>query len=260
MRFVVPYLRVLAGMFAGVTMWLAIVEIVNGNVPEALIQLLFTVGLGYLAVGKPLRDRRARIKAEEDALAARAEAGHRAFLAGDPSAAFAPPPEPPKPQKIRRGVVIAAMIAAAFVLIGIIGDLSDGLDAPSDDNATTTPQTSTQATATPTVPVATSAATTAAAVTPAAVAVPTPSSKAASAQSAAIMPNVVCMDLQAAQDTIQAAGVFYSRSVDATGEGRAQVWDRNWVVVEQSPSAGAVIGEGDAVLSVVKEDEPSGCY
>ncbi|MBF0660763.1 MAG: calcium-binding protein [Rhodococcus sp.] len=67
------------------------------------------------------------------------------------------------------------------------------------------------------------------------------------------------MDLQTAQDTIQAAGVFYSRSVDATGEGRIQVQDRNWIVVGQQPSAGTVVGEGEALLSVVKEAEFAGC-
>lgn len=67
------------------------------------------------------------------------------------------------------------------------------------------------------------------------------------------------MDLQAAQDTIQAAGVFYSRSIDATGRGRAQVLDRNWVVVFQAPAPGLLIGEGEAVLSVVKDGEPGDC-
>jgi hypothetical protein len=72
------------------------------------------------------------------------------------------------------------------------------------------------------------------------------------------MPNVVCMDLQQAQDTIQAAGVFFSRSEDATGEGWMQIVDRNWIVVAQTPAPGTPIGEGDAVLSVV-DDEPSDC-
>lgn len=73
------------------------------------------------------------------------------------------------------------------------------------------------------------------------------------------MPDVVCMNLQDAQDRIQAAGVFFSRSEDATGAGRNQVMDRNWVVVAQSPAAGVPIGEGDAVLSVVKIGEPGDC-
>jgi hypothetical protein len=74
-----------------------------------------------------------------------------------------------------------------------------------------------------------------------------------------VMPNVVCLDLQLAQDTIQAAGVFYSRSEDASGEGRMQVMDRNWIVVAQDPAPGTPIGEGEAVLSVVKDDESNYC-
>lgn len=76
---------------------------------------------------------------------------------------------------------------------------------------------------------------------------------------AAVMPDVLCMDLQAAQDTIQAAGVFFSRSDDATGQGRAQMVDRNWVVVGQTPAAGSAVAEAEAVLSVVKDNEPNDC-
>jgi hypothetical protein len=75
----------------------------------------------------------------------------------------------------------------------------------------------------------------------------------------AVMPDVVCHNLQDAQDEIQEGGVFLSRSVDATGRDRKQLWDRNWVVVDQSPAPGTRIGEGDAVLSVVKEGEASIC-
>lgn len=73
------------------------------------------------------------------------------------------------------------------------------------------------------------------------------------------MPNVVCMNLQDAQNLIQELGVFYSRSTDATGKGRNQVLDANWVVVGQAPGVGVPIGEGDAVLSVVKLTEPNPC-
>ena len=73
------------------------------------------------------------------------------------------------------------------------------------------------------------------------------------------MPDVICMNLQAAQDEIQDHGVFFSKSVDATGNGRRQILDRNWIVVDQDPKAGEKIGEGDAVLSVVKTDEPNDC-
>lgn len=73
------------------------------------------------------------------------------------------------------------------------------------------------------------------------------------------MPDVVCMGLQDAQDEIQDRGVFFSKSVDATGEGRRQLWDRNWIVVAQDPAPGESIGENEAVLSVVKTDEDHDC-
>lgn len=79
------------------------------------------------------------------------------------------------------------------------------------------------------------------------------------AKAQAIMPNVVCMNLQVAQDVIQGAGVFFSRSRDATGKGRHQILDRDWTVVAQTPSPGTPFGEGDAVLSVVKNGEPNPC-
>lgn len=73
------------------------------------------------------------------------------------------------------------------------------------------------------------------------------------------MPDVVCMNLQDAQDLIQEHGVFFSRSDDATGQGRAQILDSNWQVVGQDPPPGTPIGEFDAVLSVVRYGEPSPC-
>ena len=43
------------------------------------------------------------------------------------------------------------------------------------------------------------------------------------------------------------------------GQARAQVIDRNWVVVAQTPAAGESVGEMEAILSVVKTDEPNNC-
>lgn len=78
--------------------------------------------------------------------------------------------------------------------------------------------------------------------------------------SRALMPDVVCMNLQVAQDFIQSeTGVFLSLSEDATGAGRSQIIDSNWIVVAQRPDVGTPIGEGDAVLSAVKLDEPNNC-
>ncbi|MET9232706.1 PASTA domain-containing protein [Lentzea sp. NPDC003310] len=74
-----------------------------------------------------------------------------------------------------------------------------------------------------------------------------------------VVPNVVCLDLQKAQDTLQEAGFYLLGSEDATGQGRQQVVDRNWVVVSQSEAAG---GRPDAknkiTLGAVKLGEPTG--
>jgi hypothetical protein len=73
-----------------------------------------------------------------------------------------------------------------------------------------------------------------------------------------LMPNVVCMNLQEAQDEIQDHGVLLSRSRDATGRNRSQLIDRNWIVIKQSPAPGKKIAEGKAMLSAVKIGESTG--
>lgn len=86
-----------------------------------------------------------------------------------------------------------------------------------------------------------------------------PAATTTAAAEPATMPNVVCMNLQAAQNAIQRAGVFFSRSEDATGEGRRQLVDSIWIVVSQTPPAGSPVTEGQAVLSAVKIGEPNPC-
>lgn len=73
-----------------------------------------------------------------------------------------------------------------------------------------------------------------------------------------LMPNVICMTLQEAQDEIQDHGVFFSRSKDATGRNRGQWNDSNWIVVKQSPAPGKKISEGSPMLSAVKKGESTG--
>lgn len=70
-----------------------------------------------------------------------------------------------------------------------------------------------------------------------------------------LMPNVICLNLQEAQDLIQDQGVFFSRSEDASGLGRNQFVDSHWVVIEQNLKPGDPFSEGDAVLGVLKADE-----
>jgi hypothetical protein len=55
---------------------------------------------------------------------------------------------------------------------------------------------------------------------------------------AGVVPNVVGLNHQLAQDTLQAAGFYNLREEDATGQGRLLINDRNWVVVSQDPSGG----------------------
>ncbi|TJZ76994.1 hypothetical protein FCG67_14125 [Rhodococcus oryzae] len=261
MKQIAPYLRVLAGLFAAICTWLAIVELINGDFGQLVVQLLFAAGLWYLALGKPIRDHLARVKVEQSGLAARAQAGHEAFLAGDP-AAFGPPPEAPKPPPVRKGVIVASGIAALLVVVGIVSDIGDGLDNESD-SAPTSAMNEPASAAARQAETAGRATMSAQPVPVAPVVAPSVESTTQAAPAAApvvaVMPSVVCMNLQAAQDMIQAAGVFFSRSQDASGKGRAQVLDRNWVVVAQTPPAGSTVTEGEAVLSVVKEGEVGDC-
>jgi hypothetical protein len=74
-----------------------------------------------------------------------------------------------------------------------------------------------------------------------------------------LMPDLVCKVLQDAQNEIQDHGTFFSRSTDASGGGRSQLIDSNWIVVAQDPLPGTPIGEGEANLFVLKLDEPHGC-
>lgn len=77
---------------------------------------------------------------------------------------------------------------------------------------------------------------------------PMPATTTASAASW-VMPNLVGMNLQEAQDAIQALtdhAVFFTSSRDATGQGRAQVLDSNWKVCSQS------VRPGDAITATTK--------
>jgi hypothetical protein len=71
------------------------------------------------------------------------------------------------------------------------------------------------------------------------------------------MPALVGLDLQSAQNAIQANGVFLSRSHDLLGM-RNQVVDSNWVVCTQNIPAGEQVtgdAEGLIDLGVVEREE-----
>lgn len=148
-------------------------------------------------------------------------------------------------------------VAVAGVVVGVALSLA-ACGGDSQENAATSSPTVVQ---TVTVPPRTTTTTTTTEQPTQQAATPPPATSAPveAGGSGGIMPSVVCMNLQAAQDLIQQNGVFFSRSHDATGQGRRQVLDRNWIVVEQSPAPGTPITEGDADLGAVKIGEPSQC-
>ncbi len=158
--------------------------------------------------------------------------------------------------------VIAGFVALVVLIIGVaIGAAASGDDKPdtqaaaASTGATTSALPETTAGPKTTAATSTTAAPTTAAPTTTVSAPPTAPPTLASS----LMPNVVCMNLQDAQDTIQTAGVFFSRSFDATGAGRSQIIDSNWVVVSQDPAPGAPIAEVEPNLGAVKYGEPSPC-
>ncbi|WP_460863410.1 hypothetical protein [Rhodococcus aerolatus] len=163
---------------------------------------------------------------------------------------YGPPPQQP-PKKPKRWPWIAGGVVLLLIVVGAMGGRGG------DSTSTAAPATSTTtAAAAPTT--TTAAPTTTTSVLPS-VTVP-PAAPATSAEPVrASMPDVVCMNLQAAQDLIQTLGIFVSLSEDGTGAGRQQVLDRNWVVTAQRPAPGELFGEGEAVLTAVKIGEPSPC-
>ncbi|GAA2216149.1 PASTA domain-containing protein [Nonomuraea monospora] len=67
------------------------------------------------------------------------------------------------------------------------------------------------------------------------------------------LPDVVGMNLQEGQDTLQAAGFHALNDKDATGQNRLQVLDRNWVVTRQSPPAGSKVSTDTLITLYAKK-------
>ncbi|CAA0127416.1 Uncharacterised protein [Mycolicibacterium vanbaalenii] len=72
------------------------------------------------------------------------------------------------------------------------------------------------------------------------------------------MPNLIGTDLQGAQDAVQSVSggdVWLSTSTDLTGQGRAQILDRAWVVCSSTPPPGAPFTTTTEIdFGVVKKD------
>ncbi len=70
------------------------------------------------------------------------------------------------------------------------------------------------------------------------------------------VPNVMGLDHQLAQDTMQFAGLRNLSEEDASGEGRRLLWDRNWIVVGQTPEPGLIVDKDTEItLYSLKDDE-----
>src|SRR4029077_20921276 len=73
------------------------------------------------------------------------------------------------------------------------------------------------------------------------------------------MPDLIGMDLQGAQDAVQSltdGEVFFSSSTDLSGQGRAQIVDRNWTVCTSTPPPGAAFTTTTSIdFGVVRDTE-----
>jgi hypothetical protein len=81
---------------------------------------------------------------------------------------------------------------------------------------------------------------------------PTPTDKPVVAEKKTL-PDVVGMNLQAAQDRLQAAGFYLLNDKDATGQGRFQVFDRDWVVTGQKPAGGQKVPTDTLIVLYAKK-------
>ena len=143
----------------------------------------------------------------------------------------------------RRDPVTVRRIGLLFGVAALLG-AGCGADKNSQDGGIDSTTTST-ATAVTTATTAVSTTTiTAAATTTAA---PTTTSPNTSSAATIVVPNVVGRDLQLAQDTLQAAGLYHLTSHDSTGQGRSQVLDRNWMVTDQTPPAGSKVADDQLI-------------
>lgn len=86
-----------------------------------------------------------------------------------------------------------------------------------------------------------------------------PSDSATVSTKIGVVPDVVCMNLQDAQNAMQRSGFLNLGSADGSGQGRMQILDRDWVVIKQSLRAGTKPGlTTRIVLTSVKYGESTG--
>ena len=117
------YLRVVAGFFAAVFVWVGFTLLFRGGIGGGVADLLIGSGLWYLALAKPIRERRAWYAEQRAALVARADADNAAFLAGRPDP-LPVPAEKAEPPRMRKGVRIAIGVATALFVLCAVANLT----------------------------------------------------------------------------------------------------------------------------------------
>jgi len=71
-----------------------------------------------------------------------------------------------------------------------------------------------------------------------------------------VVPDVVGLDHQAAQNALQGEGLYSLDERDCSGQGRLLLFDRNWEVVSTEPPAGTPVSENTTItLCSVKQGE-----
>ncbi|WP_245744210.1 PASTA domain-containing protein [Lentzea fradiae] len=75
-----------------------------------------------------------------------------------------------------------------------------------------------------------------------------PTTSAAPTAKTCTVPNVVGMIHQTAQDTMQAAGLYFLTEEDASGQGRLLINDRNWKTTKQNVEPGTVVDCNTKIL------------
>lgn len=69
-----------------------------------------------------------------------------------------------------------------------------------------------------------------------------------------VVPDVVGLDHQAAQDALQGEGLWLLDEEDCTGQGRMLLFDRNWEVVSTDPPAGRRVSEDTTITLCSKKE------
>jgi hypothetical protein len=136
-----------------------------------------------------------------------------------------PPAQPQRSTKPKAGPV-AFLVVAVLIIIGVV---NSGKDEPATSSSDSRPAAAAEPDAGQDAQLPESGA-----AEPGADAALTDGG----AAETAVVPDVVGMNHQLAQDTLQASGFYLLLEEDATGQGRMLILDRNWEVVSQSVPAG----------------------